>query len=63
MKESELIELTSIDFPDMPPITEETRKKNIQYGCRGNVRIATGRFFTDIGYENYRKKVLSMEIP
>ena len=47
----------------MPPITEETREKSIQYGCRGNVRIATGRFFTDIGYENYRKKVLSMELP
>jgi len=68
MDDDELRKLRDVDFPDMGEITEETRRKAIETSQSGRysslpVRLATGRFYTDKGYEKRRKRVLEMRIP
>lgn len=53
------------DFPEMK-ITEETRNAIIEYARThrvSNVRIATGRFYTDEEYRQYRERILSTPLP
>lgn len=65
MNKDELKAIVDTDFPDMAPITEETReqtkRESLRY--RGGVRISTGRFWTNEEYKEYREKVLQKAIP
>ena len=65
MKKGELIKLINADFPDMKPITKNTKKDviNNSSSYRGSVRLSTGRFFTDSEYQNKKKKVLNTPLP
>ncbi|PIN91098.1 hypothetical protein COU61_02410 [Candidatus Pacearchaeota archaeon CG10_big_fil_rev_8_21_14_0_10_35_13] len=47
-------------------ITEETRRMTVEYAQGhyiGDVRITTGRFWTDKKYEERRTKVLETPLP
>ena len=49
-------------------ITEQTREIMRKAGESGrylinNLRLATGRFYTDLGYEARRAKILSTPLP
>jgi len=62
MDKDRLAELIDTDFPDME-VTEETRQNTMQYsykvGCRGNVRLAIGNFYTNQEYEAWRQEQLA----
>ena len=63
-----LKELRDIDLPNIPEITQKTRRylKQGKYPTRyfsGNVKLATGRIWTTKGYEARRKRVLEARIP
>ncbi len=53
-------EVVTTDFPQEPPITEETKRLNGEYAKRrrADVRIATGRIKTDAEYEARRNRIL-----
>lgn len=68
MNKKEMSDLFDVDFPDLGPITEETRRRAVETSQAGRyshlpVRLATGRFDTDEEYKKYREEVLSMRIP
>ncbi len=65
MKKGKFIKLINTDFPDMKPITENTKKDviNNSNSYRGSVRLSTGRFFTDSEYQKKKEKVLSTPLP
>lgn len=52
-------EVIDIDLPEVK-ITEETRQEVLHapYEIRGDVRLVTGRFYTEAEFEAYRQKVL-----
>ncbi len=58
-------EVIDLDFPPIE-VTEATRQKMIEYAKRhsvGDVRLATGRFYTTAEYEARRERVLSTPLP
>ena len=57
-------DVTDVDFPDVE-FTEELRNDVIKgkQVISGDIRIATGRFYTDEEWESRRKKVLSKPLP
>jgi hypothetical protein len=58
-------EIINTDWPELK-ITERTREMAPVYAQRyltGNVRFATGRFYTDEEFEKYRQRVLSTPFP
>jgi len=58
-------ELIDVDFPDMGPITDETREqiKEQSLRYRGSVRLSQGRFMTTDEYEEYRDRVRNTPLP
>lgn len=61
--DQETLDMVDVDFPDIGPITEETRRRNVQEAQSGRygslpVRWVMGKFYTDKEYEAFRKKVL-----
>lgn len=59
------IDWIDVDFPKYGPITqkmvEETKRLSAKF--RGNVRISTGRIYTDDEYKRYRRKVADTPLP
>ena len=53
------------DFPERALITESTREALKGQGkrFRGSVRLAMGRIYTDVEYEERRQRVLATELP
>ncbi len=50
----DITNLIDADWPEAKPITEQTRQiviENAKYHSYGNVRLATGRFYTDAEYQ------------
>jgi hypothetical protein len=59
-------EVIALDFPEQGPVTEETVQEMVRYGQThyvGDVRLATGRVWTDKAYEERRERVLSTPLP
>jgi len=52
------------DFPRIV-ITQKTKETTLRESTRyrGNVRISTGRFWTDEEYEERRKRILNTPLP
>lgn len=46
-------------------ITEENRRETLRMAerCRGSVRIAAGRFYTDEEYEEKRRRIYGTTLP
>ncbi len=58
-------EVISADFPKIE-ITQATIKENMMLarrGYRADMRIATGKVWTDKEYEAYRARVLATPLP
>lgn len=53
------------DFPEMGPVTSETKERILQdrRRFRGGVRISTGRIWESAEYEKRRKRVLDTPLP
>ena len=53
------------DFPEMGPITSETKRRILldRRRFRGGVRISTGRIWESAEYEQRRKRVLDTPLP
>jgi hypothetical protein len=53
------------DFPEMGPITAETKRRILKNRrrFRGGVRISTGRVWDTVEYEDRRKRVLNTPLP
>ena len=66
--EEELARLIDVDFSPMGEITTEVVERNVrdyQTGrySAGSVRLMIGRVDTDKGWEAYKKRVLSKNLP
>jgi|WetSurMetagenome_2_1015567.scaffolds.fasta_scaffold139351_4 hypothetical protein len=59
----ELLDLIDVDFPKIGEITEEVRMRTVELGVRGDVRLSTGRFYTDKELEERRYEELSTLLP
>jgi hypothetical protein len=58
-------ELIDTDFPEIK-ITDEVREATIAYATShltNDTRVATGRFYTDKEYQQYREKILLTPLP
>jgi hypothetical protein len=53
------------DMPEQPNITDEIRAETVKESVRfrGGVRLATGQFWTDEEYKDFRKKILNTPLP
>ncbi len=54
------------DIPTFGPITEETREQILRESHRyraGNVRLVTGRIYTDKEFEERRERVHKLKLP
>ena len=61
-------EVINIDFPKDRPTTENTQRvmqeaTNSGRYLIGDMRLATGRFYTTDEYESWRRKVLDKPLP
>jgi len=58
-------DLIDKDWPEVGPITEETRAESQREAVRyrGSVRVSTGRIWTDREYKEWRDRVLSTPLP
>jgi len=59
------VDWIDVDFPERGPITQKTveETKRLSSKFRGNVRISTGRIYTDEEYQRYRQRVLGTPLP
>lgn len=59
------IDWIDVDFPKRGPITQKTVEETQKFSTRfrGNVRISTGRIYTDEEYQRYRRRVLDTPLP
>ena len=58
-------DVINVDFPKVE-VTEETIRNSVRMAERGyrtDMRVATGRVYTDAEYEARRQRVLSQELP
>ncbi|MBU1136168.1 MAG: hypothetical protein KJ559_01525 [Nanoarchaeota archaeon] len=63
-----LRDVIGVDLPEDIEITERTKQTMVECAQSGrylidNVRIATGRIFTDKEYEERRERILSTPLP
>ncbi len=58
-------ELVEVDPPSNAPITDETKRRTVEYSgrFRGSVRVALGLLWTDEEYAKYRTDVLKRPLP
>jgi hypothetical protein len=59
------VDWIDVDFPETEPVTSKTvsETKRLSSKFRGNVRISTGRIWTDEEYQQYRDKILNTPLP
>ena len=57
------LNLLTMDYPDLPPITEEVRRKNADRRFTGGVRINQGRYRTEEETRVRRERSLNAPLP